>query len=94
MKGEVEMPTAKLFSQLALPPRETPLARMLSGKTSETTIHETGPQLHIFVRQATYCIVQNHALPVCEVRDEYPDKNYTNPAGRAVRGPAVFIGAN
>lgn len=33
------------LTQLLLPPMLTPLARMLRGKTSDTTIHETGPEL-------------------------------------------------
>jgi hypothetical protein len=45
------MPTAKLLSQFALPPRDTPLARMLRGKTSDTTIQDTGPQLEILLAQ-------------------------------------------
>lgn len=32
------------LTQLLLPPILTPLARMLRGKTSEVTIHATGPQ--------------------------------------------------
>lgn len=91
MKGEVEMPTAKLFNQLALPPRETPLARMLSGKTSETTIHETGPQLHFFVRQTIYRIVLDVVLPECEESNKQPDKNDADPAGCEVRRPAILV---
>jgi hypothetical protein len=33
----------KILTQLLLPPKLTPLARMLRGNTSEVTIHATGP---------------------------------------------------
>lgn len=33
-----------ILTQLLLPPRLTPLARMLRGNTSEVTIHATGPE--------------------------------------------------
>jgi hypothetical protein len=36
--------TQGILTQLLLPPRLTPLARMERGKTSETTIHATGPE--------------------------------------------------
>lgn len=36
-----------MLTQLLLPPMLTPLARILKGNTSETTIHETGPRIAI-----------------------------------------------
>lgn len=36
---------AKLLSQLLEAPMEAPLARIERGKISETSVHETGPQV-------------------------------------------------
>lgn len=38
MKGDVEIATAKLLSQLEEPPMETPFALIPSGNTSDTMI--------------------------------------------------------
>lgn len=44
--GKDDPNSPKLLSQLLLPPKLTPLARILNGKTSLTKIHATGPQLN------------------------------------------------
>lgn len=43
MRMAVELGLSWGNTQLLLPPMLTPFARMLSGKTSETTIQATGP---------------------------------------------------
>lgn len=94
MKGEVDRPTAKLLSyllleilckfamsartQLLLPPILTPLARMLKGKTSDTTIHATGPAS---VSSSVRAQVRTALTPcVRKVDNEDPYEDHGSPA--------------
>ena len=88
----LEHSPAKLFSQLELPPKETPLARILNGKTSDTTIHATGPHEYANLghSQQLRDIAQRFSL----LSDIDPDEDNTSPSSCTVGRPIVTKRAN
>jgi hypothetical protein len=67
------------------------LARMLRGKTSDTTIQDTGPQLEVLLAQSNIFSSFQTVLPVREISYEYPYHSDTGPAGRDMARPVIFI---
>lgn len=76
------------LTQLLLPPTLTPLARMLRGKTSEQTIHATGP---VPVSLAMQDVGKINTPGISKIDDKNPHKNDSRPSGILVRIPFSAI---